>query len=194
MKIKKSVSSAIISESIRTFRRFRQTQTETISVISEKIISAFKRGSKVIVFGNGGSAADAQHFAAELLVKFEKRRKALPAIALNTNTSAITACANDFSYEDIFSRQLEALLSEGDVVIGISTSGNSPNVVKALEYAARNFNNVETIAFTGEDGGKVKEIAHITLRAPHQSTARVQECHILAIHAICKIIETSLEP
>jgi D-sedoheptulose 7-phosphate isomerase len=166
------------------------SESGTIAAIAKKIIVSFRRGGKLLVFGNGGSAADAQHFAAELVVKFEKKRNAMPAIALNVNTSAITSCANDFSYEEIFSRQLEALLGKGDVVVGISTSGNSPNVVRALEYASAR--GAVTVAFSGRDGGLIAEIADIVLRAPSDVTARAQECHILAIHAICKIVEENL--
>ncbi|PKN02316.1 MAG: phosphoheptose isomerase [Elusimicrobia bacterium HGW-Elusimicrobia-1] len=166
------------------------SEAGTIAAVARKITESFRRGGKLLVFGNGGSAADAQHFAAELVVKFEKKRKALPAIALNVNTSAITSCANDFSYEEIFSRQLEALLGKGDVVVGISTSGNSPNVVRALEYASSR--GAVTVAFSGREGGRVAEIADIVLRAPSDVTARVQECHILAIHAVCKIVEETL--
>ncbi len=194
MEKSKKASLPLITEAVRTFRDFGKTQSDVIDTIARKIITAYKRGSKVIVFGNGGSAADAQHFAAELVVKFEKRRKPLAAISLTTNTSTITACANDFSYEDVFLRQLEALLSPGDVVVGISTSGNSPNVVKALSYASRRppEEEIVTVAFAGAEGGKIAEVASITLRAPSEVTARIQECHILAIHAICKIVETSL--
>lgn len=179
----------IILESSKTSAAL-VSQADVIACAASKIAAAFRKGGKLIVFGNGGSAADAQHFAAELVVKFEKKRKALPAIALNVNTSVITSCANDFSYEEVFSRQLEAMLGKGDVVVGISTSGNSPNVARALEYASSR--GAVTVAFSGRDGGLVAEIADIVLRAPSDVTARIQECHILAIHAVCKIIEETL--
>lgn len=179
----------IIRESSKTASALA-SQADVIAAAAAKIIAAFRKGGKLIVFGNGGSAADAQHFAAELVVKFEKKRKALPAIALTVNTSSITACANDFSYEEIFSRQLEAILSDGDIVVGISTGGNSPNVARALEYASSR--GVLTVALSGREGGRIAEIADVVLRAPSDVTARVQECHILAIHAICKIVEDSV--
>lgn len=164
-----------------------KNQTEVIEKIARKIISAHKRKKKIIIFGNGGSAADAQHFAAELVVKFEKKRRPVSAIALTTNTSALTACGNDFGFEEIFVRQLEAIADTDDVAIGISTSGNSPNVIKALTFAAKK--KIFTIGFTGKDGGLLKEITDISLQVPSDITARIQEGHILAIHIICKLID-----
>ncbi len=163
------------------------SQIGAIETISKKIIAACKKGKQIILFGNGGSAADAQHFAAEIVVKFEKKRRAFNAIALTTNTSSLTACGNDFGFEDIFLRQLEPLCKNGDVVIGISTSGNSPNVIKAMAYAKKK--KVTVIGFTGKDGGIMKEITKNIIRAPSDITARIQECHLLAIHIICKLID-----
>lgn len=179
----------IINENLKITREF-ESQADVILTITRKILAAFRRNKKIIIFGNGGSAADAQHFAAELVVKFEKKRKSLNAIALTTNSSVITACGNDFGFDEIFARQLEPIAQAGDVVIGISTSGNSPNVVKALTVASRK--KIFTVGFTGKDGGIIKEVADVTLKAPSDVTARIQECHILAIHIICKLVEKSL--
>jgi len=163
---------------------------QTISTIAETIIKAYRSNKKLLVFGNGGSAADSQHFAAELVSRFELNRKALAAIALTTDTSIITATGNDYSFEDIFSRQVEALAGPGDVVIGITTSGNSPNVIKAVNQAKAQ--GAVTIGFTGAKECKIKSLADICFCAPVQVTARVQECHGLAIHIICSLVETEL--
>ena len=137
--------------------------------------------------GNGGSAADSQHLAAELICRFKKERRSLAGIALTTDTSALTAIANDYDFESVFARQVEGLGRTGDVLIGISTSGNSKNVVKAAEMA-RSIG-MHTIAFTGEGGGKLAELCDITLAIPSNVTARIQEMHILAGHIMCEIIE-----
>ena len=142
---------------------------------------------KLIVFGNGGSAADAQHFVAELTGHFMKERKALPAIALTTNTSSLTAIGNDYSYEDIFSRQIQALCRKEDYVVGISTSGNSTNVVKAIEEA--NSIGAFTLGFTGKSGGKLLGICGNVFHADSDLTSIIQEIHITAIHMICSIID-----
>jgi D-sedoheptulose 7-phosphate isomerase len=163
---------------------------EVIGGIAEAIVKAYKNNKKLLVFGNGGSAADSQHFAAELVSRFELNRKALAAVALTTDTSIITATGNDFSFEDIFSRQVEALAGPGDVVIGITTSGNSPNVIKAVNQAKAQ--GAFTIGFTGGKECKIKGLADICFCAPAQVTARVQECHGLAIHIICSLVETEL--
>jgi D-sedoheptulose 7-phosphate isomerase len=144
-------------------------------------------GGKILFFGNGGSAADAQHLAAELLVRYRVNRKALAALALTTDTSTLTACSNDFSYEDIFSRQVEALLRPGDVAIGISTSGQSPNVLKALQ-AAKAMGGIAA-GFAGRDGGKMAQICDVLLTVPSNTTGRIQEMHILLGHALCELVE-----
>lgn len=149
-------------------------------------------GGKIFFFGNGGSAADAQHLAAELVVRYRVNRPALAAIALTTDTSTLTACANDFSYEDIFSRQIEALLRPGDVAIGISTSGNSPNVVKALR-AARALGGIAA-GLTGRDGGQMASLCDPVLVVPSDTVARIQEMHILLGHSLCDLIERSAGP
>lgn len=166
--------------------------TQLIEDVSKKIIECYKNGGKTIFFGNGGSAADAQHAAAEFIGKYFKERKALPSIALTTNTSALTAIGNDYSYDEVFKRQLEGLLNEGDVVVGISTSGNSPNVVKALEYAKNN--GAITVALVGAKKCRLEEIADICIKIPSESTPRIQEMHELLLHTICEIVEKELFP
>ena len=156
----------------------------------DAVIAAMNKGNKIIFCGNGGSAADAQHLTAEFTGRFFLERRPLPAIALNTNVSAITAIANDYGYDEIFLRQTQALAQPGDVIVGISTSGNSKNIVKAFEYA--NSVGVTTVAFTGETGGKMKEIADILLNVPSSCTPRVQEAHITLGHIICEVVEQTL--
>ena len=154
------------------------------------IRKGLRKGKKVIVFGNGGSAADAQHFVAEFVCKYEKRRAPQRAVALTTNTSSLTSISNDFSYEVVFSRQLEALALKGDIAIAISTSGNSPNVIRALKTAAQI--GVQTISLTGYPPGRMKNLADINIAVPSGQTARIQEAHILILHIICKLIESDL--
>lgn len=167
---------------------------EAVALPFEKLLQAsvtcLRNGGKILFFGNGGSAADAQHIATELTVRYRKDRPALAAIALTTDTSALTAIGNDFSFEALFSRQVEALARPGDVVIGISTSGNSANVLKGLE-AARSVKAVAA-GFAGGDGGKMQAVADILLVVPSRTTARIQEFHILFGHALCTGIEERL--
>ncbi len=157
--------------------------------LSVELIKALKAGKKLVVFGNGGSAADAQHFAAELVGRFESTRQALGALALTTDTSAITAIANDFSYDEVFSRQVEALVQAGDVVVGISTSGNSNSVLKGLEAAKKL--KAWTAAFSGLTGGKLKGAVDCCITVPSERTAHIQECHIALIHAICASVDAA---
>jgi len=154
------------------------------------IIDAYEAGGKVILFGNGGSAADAQHIAGELVGQFMIKRQALPAIALTTNTSIITAVANDYGYDDVFSRQVEALVHEGDVVVGISTSGSSPNIIRAMKTAK--VKGATTIALTGGMGGKLAREADLALAVPSESTPRIQEAHITIGHIVCELVEKEL--
>lgn len=153
---------------------------------------AIANGGRVFVFGNGGSAADAQHFAAELVGRFMRERAALPAIALTTDTSVLTAIANDYSFRRIFVRQLEALGRRGDVALGISTSGASPNVLDAIRYAREQ--GLRTIALTGRDGGTIGAAAELHVNVPDENTQRVQEVHGTILHAICEVIERDLTP
>ena len=164
-------------------------QADTIVQIAEQMTKAFRQRKKVLLFGNGGSAADAEHIACELAGKFTLFRDPLPAIALTTNTSSLTAIGNDFGYEEVFARQLRGLVAKGDVVIGLSTSGASPNVIRAIEEANRQ--GAITVAFTGAKG-KLKESAQHVLSIPSTDTPRIQEAHMLAGHIICGLVEKSL--
>jgi D-sedoheptulose 7-phosphate isomerase len=164
-----------------------QIDSDLVYSIGMKIAERIKKGGKLVLFGNGGSAADSQHIAAELVGRFEKERRPLPAMALHTNTSSLTAIANDYSYDAVYSRQVEAFCSHGDAVIGLSTSGNSPNVVKGLE-AAKKLGCI-TVALTGASGGKSGEIADYTIKIASKRTSIIQECHIAIGHIISKIIE-----
>jgi len=177
-----------IEEAI-ALKRDLQRQARLLITIADVLARAFRGGNKVVLFGNGGSAADAQHIAAELAGRFCIERNSLPAIALTTNSSVLTAVANDFGYDKVFVRQLEGLLAKGDVAVGISTSGNSPNVLLAIEEAKRR--GAVTIAFTS-DQGKLKNLAHHSLCIPSSDTARIQEAHITAGHIICYLVEQSL--
>ena len=154
------------------------------------IIDSYRNGGKLILFGNGGSAADAQHLAGEMVGRFLKERAALPAIALNTNTSILTALGNDYDFDVIFSRQLEAWVKRDDVVIGISTSGNSPNVLKGVETA--NSQSAQTIGLTGCGGGQLAKIVDLALVVPSDDTPRIQEAHITIGHILCDIVEKTL--
>ena len=154
------------------------------------IRDCLSNGGKLLLMGNGGSAGDSQHIAAELIGRFKKERKAIPAIALTVDTSSLTALGNDYGFETIFERQLEALAQKNDAVIGISTSGNSENVVRALKKA--NALGAETIGLVGNDGGKIKEVANLSIVIPSNDTARIQEVHITIGHIICELIEEDL--
>lgn len=160
-----------------------------VVAVADAITKSLKSGGSVLVFGNGGSAADAQHFAAELLGRFEKERKAYPAIALTTDTSALTAIGNDYGFDRVFARQLEALGKPGDVAIGITTSGNSPNVLQAIE--AGNARGLVTVALTGS-GGKAGALAAHHVAVADTRTARIQEVHATLLHVICELVEQEL--
>ncbi len=155
--------------------------------LSAAIIDCLKAGKKVVFFGNGGSAADAQHLAAEFVIRYRTNRRSLPSLALTTDTSMLTACGNDFGFETVFARQIEGLACPGDVAIGISTSGNSPNVLAGLE-AAREKGCV-TVAFTAESGGKAAALADIAIKAPSPVTAHAQECHMIIGHILCEMVD-----
>lgn len=163
-----------------------------IAETAELLVSRFKDGSKLLIMGNGGSAADAQHFAAEIVGRFKLERAALPAVALSTDTSILTAIGNDYGFDAVFSRQVEALATAGDVVIGISTSGNSPNVLKALELARGR--SCRTVGLLGKDGGSIKAACDLALIVPSSDTPRIQEGHITIIHIICDLVEKALFP
>jgi D-sedoheptulose 7-phosphate isomerase len=160
-----------------------------IRAIADRLIGVLQSGQKLMVCGNGGSAADAQHMVAELVGRFTAGRRAFPAIALTTNSSILTAWSNDYSYETVFARQIEALAQAGDALIGISTSGNSPNVLRAIEAAKAR--NVHTIGLAGEGGG-LANMADLCLSVPSRNVARIQEAHITVIHILCALIEEQL--
>lgn len=172
------------------FQKIERDLTQSIVGLAERLIETFNIGNKLLIMGNGGSAADAQHFAGEIVSRFRMERPGLPAIALSTDTSVITAIGNDYGFDRIFSRQVEALAAPGDAVIGISTSGNSPNVFKALEVARQA--GCSTIGLLGKDGGSIKEVCDIPLIIPSNDTPRVQEGHIAVIHILCDLIEQGL--
>lgn len=170
--------------------RFCLEEADTIHLIADKMFDSIKAGGKVLIVGNGGSAADAQHVAAELVNRFLMERHALPAIALTTNTSVLTSISNDYSYDLVFSRQVEALGKEGDVLLAISTSGTSPNILKALERA--NAQTMVTIGITGANSERMAPLCDVCLGVPDTSTPRIQEAHSLAFHIICEILEIRL--
>lgn len=163
---------------------------EPLQQTATRLVEAFRSGHKLLVFGNGGSAADAQHIAAEFINKYAMPRPSLPAIALTTDTSALTSIANDESFEEVFSKQIEGLARKGDVVIGITTSGRSPNVVRGL-IAAKEIG-ATTIAFSGRGGGPVVDPADIAVVVPHDETARIQEVHITCGHIICQLVDEEM--
>lgn len=179
-----------LSGSLDVHSRFMEAALPALSMAAHALIDAYKAGHKAIFFGNGGSAADAQHLAAEFLGRYLRDRDPLPAIALGANTSAVTAIANDFGYEHSFARQLQALSSPGDVAVGISTSGASRNVLQALLCASRL--GLFTIAFTGASGSHLREVADVVIQVPSDETPRIQECHILAGHALCDAVELAI--
>lgn len=161
-----------------------------IETAADKCISAYKAGGKVLACGNGGSASDAQHLVGELVGRYKLERAGIAAIALNSNVAVLTALGNDYSYDDIFSKQVRALGNRGDVLFGISTSGNSANIVKAFEQAKKQ--GIYTVSLTGESGGILKEISDCNINVPSTDTPRIQESHILVIHSICGLIEREL--
>ncbi len=165
---------------------------KVIQDVTSVCVNALNNGNKILLAGNGGSASDSQHIAAELVGRFEKERKGLPALALTTNSSQLTAISNDYGYDSVFQRQVQALAKSGDVFFGLSTSGNSRNVVNAVEQCREL--NVVTVAMTGESGGQLKAISDYCINVPSSNTARVQEVHITIGHIICLAIEESIYP
>jgi len=165
----------------------QKSGVETLAAAAEAITKAIKQNGTVYICGNGGSAADAQHIAAEFVGRFERQRRPLPAVALTTNTSVITAIANDYSFEDVFIKQVEALVREGDILWAISTSGTSPNIIAAAESAKKK--GALVLAFTGGSNSKLEQIADICFCANSKSTARSQEIHQVAYHIICDLVE-----
>lgn len=163
---------------------------QTIAKAVDVILEAFESGRKLLVFGNGGSSADAQHFTAEFVGRFVGERRALPAVALTTNQAILTAWSNDYSFDDVFARQIDALGMPGDIAFGISTSGKSPNVVNALERARGR--GLKTIGLTGAGGGTMAPLCDVLLAVPLKETARIQEVHLVTYHAICAAVEARL--
>jgi D-sedoheptulose 7-phosphate isomerase len=200
MRMNRQMTEAImigtIKDMLQNQRLLNETvERELVTKIDEmvKMVSeVYKRGNKLLVMGNGGSAADAQHFAAEMVGRFKMERKALPAIALTTDTSILTAIGNDYGFDRVFSRQVEALAAPGDLVIGLSTSGNSPNVLSAIELALER--DCQTIGLLGRDGGSIKNICTLALVVPSDDTPRIQEAHITIIHIVCDLVEKALFP
>ena len=184
--------SELIQASIATKQKLLQDTAlvSTMAEVSKIIVEALRQGNKILLCGNGGSAADAQHIAAEFVGRFAFDRPALPALALSVNSSCVTAIGNDYGFDIVFSRQIEALGKNGDVVIGISTSGNSANVLQAMSTSRRL--GIRTVAFTGCAGGKLRSEVDFCLSAPSNETPRIQECHILIGHIISELVEHTI--
>jgi D-sedoheptulose 7-phosphate isomerase len=185
------VVAAVLDEAITLHQRVQAGSAEAIVAAAAAIRAAFDSGGKLLVFGNGGSAADAQHLAAELVGRFQRERPAMPVLALTTDASVLTSVANDYGYERVFARQVEALGRPGDVAMGITTSGGSPNVLAALEVA--HARGLQTIALTGRDGGRAGTMADVHINVPSPSAARAQEVHRTIIHALCELLEAERE-
>ena len=179
----------LINESIKA-KQDSLILTPDIEAAAKLLIEAYNNKKKVLIAGNGGSAADAQHFAGEMVGRFKKERKSLPCIALHTDTSTLTAVGNDYGYDCIFERPVEAFGEQGDIFIGISTSGNSPNIIKAISKAKQL--NLKTISLLGKDGGKIKGTTDITITIPSNDTPRIQEMHITILHILAELVENEL--
>lgn len=179
-----------LRDSARLHERVAAGSLEAVVAAADTLLAAFGSGAKVLIFGNGGSAADAQHFACELVGRFLRDRRALPAIALTADTSAVTAIANDYGFDRVFVRQIDAHARPGDVAVGISTSGSSANVLAGLEFAKSR--GLKTVAFTGGSGGPIGAAADVHVNVPHDLTPRVQEVHRTLIHAVCDIVEQQI--
>ena len=177
-------------ESARVKEALAAGCSDSIADAAELLIATVAEGAKILLCGNGGSAADAQHIAAELVARLKKERVAIPALALTTNTSTITALANDYDFLKVFTRQVEAFGRPGDVLIGISTSGNSKNVIQAMNYAAEN--GLKTVVLTGGNGGEMAQIANVSIIVPSDSVQRIQESHIAIGHILCDLLEQSV--
>lgn len=180
----------IFEESAKVKQAFAASHADRIAQAVETIVAAFRKGNKVLLFGNGGSATDASHIAGEFVNRFQIERPGLPAVALATDMAVLTSISNDYAFEEIFSRQIKTLGAPGDVAIGISTSGNSPNVIKGMKAAKSG--RLTTIAFTGGKGGKLAGLADIAFVVPSASVPRIQETHITLGHAICQLVDQRL--
>jgi len=186
------VARDLVKESIQVKTLFFAETCDQLVEAADQVVAAFRAGRKVLLFGNGGSAADAQHIATEFVGRIIPDRPPLPAIALTTDTSFLTACSNDYGFESVFARQIQALGVEGDVAVGISTSGNSPNVIAGL--AAAKEKRLFTIGFTGQSGGKMAGHVDILFRVPSQMTPRIQETHIMLGHLLSELVDRTLFP
>jgi len=186
MPVLTSIFENAIFEHLEVLEKVKNLQ-EDVNLIAYKCKEALENGNTIFLMGNGGSAADSQHIAAELVGRFVKERKGLPAIALTTDTSILTAIGNDYGYDEVFSRQIEALVKPNDIVIGTTTSGNSTNIIKAINKAKKS--GAITIGLTGKDGGLLKDVCDYCIVIPSNTTARIQEAHILIGHIICEMIE-----
>ncbi|GAC1470353.1 MAG: D-sedoheptulose 7-phosphate isomerase [Desulfuromonadaceae bacterium] len=179
-----------LTEHREVIARIERELSLLIAEMVTLLVETFKSGGKLLVMGNGGSAADAQHFVAEIVGRFKMERRGLPAIALSTDTSILTAIGNDYGFDRVFHRQVEALAAPGDLIVGISTSGNSPNVLQALELAREK--GCRTVGLLGKDGGTVKNVCDLALIVPTNDTPRVQEGHITIIHIVCDLMEKAM--
>ena len=179
-----------VESSVAVHSRLIEACLPAMAAAANALIAAYRNGRKALFFGNGGSAADAQHLAAEFLGRYLRERRPMPALALHANSSAVTAIANDYGYEQVFARQLQALAVAGDVAVGISTSGNSQSVLEALTMARKM--GVYTIGLTGAAGGRMRELVDVLIAAPSNETPRIQECHILVGHALCDAVEQAV--
>jgi phosphoheptose isomerase len=186
-----SLLQTIFAASVAAHERFAASALPSVEAAAEAIVKTLSAGGKVLAFGNGGSASDAQHLVAELVGRFEGERRALAAISLTADSNAVTAISNDYGYDQVFARQIEGLGREGDVAFGISTSGRSPNVIMAL--AAAKSRRLTTIALTGRDGGPTGMAADIHLNVAEQATPRVQEVHRTILHAMCTLIDRAIK-
>jgi D-sedoheptulose 7-phosphate isomerase len=180
----------LLMESIQVKEQILHTEISKILEISEAVIACIKKGGKVILFGNGGSAADSQHIAAELVGRFKKDRAGFAAVSLTTDTSILTSISNDYGYEIVFARQIEALGQKNDIAIGISTSGKAKNVIAGLKQAKKM--GIKTVALSGQDGGELAKTTDISLIVPSSVTARIQEAHITVGHIICELVEEAV--
>jgi D-sedoheptulose 7-phosphate isomerase len=183
---------ASLEESARAKRETLEVSGARIVEAAELLIEAFRAGHRVLAFGNGGSAADAQHLAAELAGRFARERPGFPALALTANTSDLTAIGNDYGFEQVFARLVQAHGRAGDVVVAISTSGNSPNVLAGVEAARQR--GLHSVGLVGKGGGRLGSLVDVAIAVPSDSTARIQECHIAAIHVLCELVDAELIP
>lgn len=186
----RGLAEACFLESLRVKEDLLRTQMTVVLDMADVVVRAFRDGNRLFLFGNGGSASDAQHLAAEFVNRFQRERPPLPAIALTVDTSILTSISNDFHFDDVFLKQLRALARPGDVALGISTSGRSPNVLKALRWASEN--GLHALGWTGTERSEMDDCCELMLHVPSKVTARIQECHITAGHTLCAVVDEAL--